>query len=585
MSYYDLTLRFPNSGKTNSLRIEADSVDEVKTIVNSLFPEATILPVDSVSLRMTGEESLSRNDIFANYRKITDDIGEVSLRIISDNDAKQGKLVDSRGTTLDRPIFQMMDLGESKKILKAATGAGVGLGIGTPGRDAEAMGELKEKWQRFSSPDYNFRDEGRYSRDLMDIFDEEQRAGATFDADTGQKFREFEDWIGQDAAARNLEGRSDADFAMGGQQLDEFGYPIGAVQDTTSRDISQLTDEEMGNMVSQAQRDASLAQGQQLDQFGYPIGIGDPPPGGGPGGGAGGGAGGGSGAGGDVDELGQPLGTFTGEMPNLSNAQRKYINDFYFKQNPNVAGTIHGYIMGLNAFLQLKDTDKMQWGWRPDVDDPDKNGIGAQEKKIGTDEATAKMMEEEARLSAERTNWGEAMPEQVIQRQLEGMSPEAAFRRGLQQRFGDLPSGSFQSFMQRQSSPYAGVYTTRGLAGLRDTEIPTTFQDYVSKTDLPTMGRHATEALGQLRGYGPMEGAESEGLSAMLRPQGVRDLDTAMQLLTAAQRSKYSPMVASAFNPRGIYAEDLYADYLAKGGGMERSPSNFLDFASGRYGL
>ena len=58
-----------------------------------------------------------------------------------------------------------------------------------------------------------------------------------------------------------------------------------------------------------------------------------------------------------------------------------------------------------------------------------------------------------------------------------------------------------------------------------------------------------------------------------------------MGLLRAAQSAQYSPLVSRMFNPRGVTQEDVYADWARRGGGAGADPTNFLDFASGRFGL
>ena len=535
-NFYDVALRFPRSNKVGQLRIEANTPEQVREITSLMFPGATLQGYESLSLSALGQSDADLNRLYKKIHNGT--IAEINPKELSAREI-------AMGTRFGGPPLDVMNLTDSNSIIQSAGTTDIGIG------GADPLQALRNKWQGRISPEAGVSGFDRWSNDLQAMIDQEAGAGATFEPDQIQGFKDNQDWV----------------QAMGeGEDLSKFK------RFTPMSDASDIGMEEGWNEIGGV-NDAGFIPGATPDA----------PP------------------------LQSSFTTdFPGDMPGITNAQARYLKEQYFVNNPDMIGTVHGHIMGIHEFNSLPDDDKMKYGWRregdfesgfrPDLDGSGGNEIineikrkekevGGEEKKIGIDEATSNIMEKEAELSAERTNWGEAMPDALLQRQLEAMSPEAAFRRGLQQRFGDLPTGSFRAFMERQASPYAGVYTTRGLAGLRDTEIPTTFQDYVSRTDLPTMGRQATEALGQLRGYGPMQGAESEGLAAMLRPQSVRDLDNAMKLLTAAQQAKYSPMVASAFNPRGIYEEDLYADYLAKGGGMERSPSNFLEFASGRYGL
>ena len=184
----------------------------------------------------------------------------------------------------------------------------------------------------------------------------------------------------------------------------------------------------------------------------------------------------------------------------------------------------------------------------------------------------------------------------------EELSPLAGFRDALTDKYGNLPGGAFQRYMESKLNPYYSTYQAgtllghRGLPGGIDPRMegrvgPRTFADYVGATDVPQMGAQALQQFGTLRNMDFADDGSALG-SGYVAPETAEATQRALDLLSAAQSGMYSPIAAQAFFPGGRPTrEDIFADYVRAGGGGppgidsgELRP-NFLNWASGRWGL
>ena len=184
----------------------------------------------------------------------------------------------------------------------------------------------------------------------------------------------------------------------------------------------------------------------------------------------------------------------------------------------------------------------------------------------------------------------------------EELSPLAGFRDALTDKYGNLPGGAFQRYMESKLNPYYSTYQAgtllghRGLPGGIDPRMegrvgPRTFAAYVGATDVPQMGAQALQQFGTLRNMDFADAGSALG-SGYVAPETAEATQRALDLLSAAQSGMYSPIAAQAFFPGGRPTrEDIFADYVRAGGGGppgidsgELRP-NFLNWASGRWGL
>jgi hypothetical protein len=101
---------------------------------------------------------------------------------------------------------------------------------------------------------------------------------------------------------------------------------------------------------------------------------------------------------------------------------------------------------------------------------------------------------------------------------------------------------------------------------------------------LPSAYAQALQNVNYFRGLGP--GAVPSGVSSIFAPKTAQDVGEAYNILGAAQRGRYSPLVSGMFGQPSY--EDIFADYTL--GAQERAaqgqgPQNFFNFAAQRFGL
>ena len=556
-NFYDVALRFPKTNKVGQLRIEAYTPEQVREITSLMFPGATLEGYESLSLSASGQ---SRDDLTRLYKKIHNNgtIAEVNPKELSNSDAAKG--IRFGGAPDSRAILNVMNLSESNSILQAASADGAEFGsfgaFGGAG-GVDPISSLSSKWQRKISPEPTpLGPADRWSNDLQAMIDQETigdsetpGAGVTFLPDQIERFKKNQAWVDEDLS----------------QFVPKFGMP-------GSESGTEFIDPEFGIQAMNKPKDLVIEPGTSAI---------------------------------DVGPSGETA--YTGDMPGTTNAQARYLKEVYFADNPDLIGTVHGHIMGINEFNRLSDDDKQKYGWRPEGWRGEKKEIEETVNVDGTsgteidsglkvpkdgltgvrDEVTTKMFEDEAALNLGGAG-GEALStlsaEQQLKDTLEGMSRLGAYREGIAGRFGgDLPGGAFQQFMDRQLDPYYSTYQADMLAG---TGIPErdTFQDFVKRTTLPQLGSIASDRLASFRETPYREGL-SQGMSDLINPADANQTRNALNLLRAAQQQRYSPIAARAFNPRGLHEEDIFADYMRRGGGATPTAQNFLEFAAGRYGL
>ena len=621
--------------KTNPLRIEADSPSDVRQIVESLFPDATIRP---------NPDQIKNNP--DNYKTVTDDgIGELDTSIFGgftgrgfggqspEKIAREGWLEGgiSGPAQSGSKKTRVMDSVESGRILKASSGA-----IGPTGEESQffrgdtqvdPMKDFRDRWGSAINPGWGI-DETR----------DQALADASLAMGGDPSSGDFGTWVDQYGGETTNRSRASLGGSLAGRAAGELAA------ESALRGASDF----IGGDA------ASRSVGQQYDEFGYPIGG----PEGGPQGGAQGAA----------NELVQAINIENADFKNIKGVEREgearanFIQDF-------LAGKVKGYewiatagpeeisqsgIMDMAGGIWngLPDAAKSQYGQvKPSdtVNIADAFTPGGDQGPIGPDGevvlpekdlSEAQQYDEfgypirsEVREPKDFTRSdvtaadGTIMPFSDYAQQwgMEAASPLAAYRQGMANRFGgDIPGGAFSRFMESQYNPYLSVFQAQELAntlqpggiqalqptggggamgaaadmqgvmGMEDPIIgfpapkPQTFEQFTGGTSLPQLGQQAGALLQQLSGMGvgtdELRSGIPVGLRQMIRPEQYDQVQNALGLLQAAQQQRYSPIAARAFNPRGVRQEDIFADYIRKGGGAT-TPDNFLQFASGRYGL
>ena len=186
-------------------------------------------------------------------------------------------------------------------------------------------------------------------------------------------------------------------------------------------------------------------------------------------------------------------------------------------------------------------------------------------------------------------------------RALEDATALGAYRAAQAQRMGlgrdaPLPGGTYGQYLERQFDPaysgFLGQVAGQQLAGAPPISAPS-FEEWIGAPGrtAPGIAQGALNTLEQMRGIAPgaAPAGLGEGIYDWINPRSAQATQNALGLLRAAQSAQYSPLVSRMFNPRGVTQEDIYADWARRGGGAaptaEQPAINFLDFASGRFGL
>ena len=194
----------------------------------------------------------------------------------------------------------------------------------------------------------------------------------------------------------------------------------------------------------------------------------------------------------------------------------------------------------------------------------------------------------------------------LTSQQLFEISPEAGYKSALGDIYGQQFTGvgPLAGYLQRQQKPLTAAfrggalrdfltkYQTPALGGAQPTgaALPgQSFENFLRTSaatpgGLPSAYGQALQDVDYFRGLG--QEAIPTGVSRHFAPQSVMDVSEATNLLGAAQRGRYSPLVSGMFQPQSY--ENLFADYVL--GTQERArqqqaPQNFFNFAAQRFGL
>ena len=633
--FFDVWIKFPQAGgRTNSIRIEAESANDVRQIVGSTFPDGVIRPTPVHAARNPD-----------NYKSVTDDgIAELDTSIFGgftgrgfggqspEELAREGWL-EAGVTGPGAKRTRVMDSGESNRILQASSSPPGGVGIGPQGEEGQFFGgpaqidtmkDFRDRWGSAVNPGWGR--EGAPGPELAPY--EEQANLFQTEAEVGQQpggFASFMDQYGGEVSSDAFQNIARVGAGGGG-----VGGTVGGPQG--------------GPMMAANELAQAINTENQTLAF---------PPGG-------------------------------ATMSGAANAKQQFVRDF-------LAGKIKGYewiptadpseiseagiVDMANGIWDNQLTDDQKWNfgqkvgavqniadtWTPggDAGPIDAGDLGSLPQRISgvgggpmtIDPELLIKTPEQIKINGEKEDGsvvngqngskvvkdftqsdvtaadGTIMPfdEYAQQWGMEAASPLAAYRQGLASRFGgDIPGGAFSRFMESQYNPYLSVFQVGQLAntlqpggiqalqptgmggamgaaadmqGVMDLEDPIvgfpapkpqTFEQFTGTTTLPQLGQQAGALLERLRGMGvgtdQLRRDIPSGVRQILRPESYDQVQNALGLLQAAQQQRYSPIAARAFNPRGVRQEDIFADYIRQGGGAT-TPENFLEFAAGRYGL
>ena len=186
---------------------------------------------------------------------------------------------------------------------------------------------------------------------------------------------------------------------------------------------------------------------------------------------------------------------------------------------------------------------------------------------------------------------------EMTPRSLEEVSGTAAVRSALGNLYGPqfgTGRGPLGSFLERQAFGLTPAFEAAQIANIARGEpragTTGTFSDYLrnlgqQSTGLQTGFQQALEDINFLRGQ-DLGGAAALASPTLFAPTGASQTGAAIDLLTAAQRGKYSPFARRIFG--NVEQGDVFGDYILEADKRARAgggPVNFLDFAAGRFGL
>ena len=621
--FFDVWIKFPQAGgRTNSIRIEANSANDVRQIIGNTFPDGVIRPTPV---------HIAKNP--DNYKSVTDDgVAELDTSIFGgftgrgfggqspEELAREGWLeagVTGPGSKRSR----VMEFGESKEILRASTSPPGGVGIGSQGEESQFFGgpkqidtmkDYRDRWGSAVNPGWGR--EGAPGPELAQY--QEQADLFQTEGEVGQQpggFGSFIDQYGGETT-RDLSGL--AKMGAGGGVGGPVGGPQGGPM-AAANELMQAINTENQTLVSPSGgatvSGAANARQQFVRDFlsgnikGYEwIPTADPS---------------------EIDEAGI-VDMANGIWEGLPDAAKSQYEDAFTPQvapPQNIADTwTPGGDLGPGGESTLpQGTSGGPMMGEPTVKTPEKSPINVPPPGDGGGPPEVKDFTQSDVTAAD----GTIMPFSDYAQQwgMEAASPLAAYRQGMANRFGgDIPGGAFSRFMESQYNPYLSVFQVgqlantlqpggiqalqptgmggamgaaadmQGVMGLEDPIVgfpapkPQTFEQFTGTTTLPQLGQQAGALLQQLSGMGvgtdELRSGIPSGVRQIIRPESYDQVQNALGLLQAAQQQRYSPIAARAFNPRGVRQEDIFADYIRKGGGAT-TPENFLKFASGRYGL